>query len=80
MHKGVFGEVQFLEWKLIFGRVDGLSAVFGYIMGLMCVVGTLYGMHVKEDAQHIAAWFYVAGSIGRHLRRRPADPLSRSGN
>src|SRR5579859_185803 len=64
MTKGVFGEVHFLDWTLVFGRVDALSLVFGYIMSLMCILGTLYGLHVKENAQHIAAWFYVAGSIG----------------
>ena len=61
---GSFGHVQFLDWELVFGRVDALSIVFGYIMALMCILGTLYGMHVKENAQHIAAWLYVAGSIG----------------
>src|SRR5690348_7677705 len=64
MTKGMFGQVQFLDWTLVFGRVDALSLVFGYIMSLMCILGTLYGLHVKENAQHIAAWFYVAGSIG----------------
>jgi multicomponent Na+:H+ antiporter subunit D len=33
-------------------------------MSLMCILGTLYGLHVKNDREHIAAWFYVAGSIG----------------
>jgi len=61
---GVFGHVQFLDWGLVFGRVDKLSLVFGYIMSLMCILGTLYGLHVKENAQHMAAWIYVAGSIG----------------
>jgi multicomponent Na+:H+ antiporter subunit D len=61
---GVFGEVSFLQWELVFGRVDRLSQVFGYIMALMSILGTLYGMHVKEDAQHAAAWVYVAGSLG----------------
>jgi multicomponent Na+:H+ antiporter subunit D len=61
---GSFGHVQFLDWGLVFGRVDKLSLVFGYIMSLMCILGTLYGMHVKEDAQHSVAWIYVAGSIG----------------
>ena len=60
----LFGHVQFLDWELVFGRVDRLSQVFGYIMSLMCILGTLYGMHVKENTQHIAAWIYVAGSIG----------------
>jgi len=64
MERGVFGQVDILEWTLTFGRVDPLSHVFGYIMGLMCILGSLYGMHVKEDAQHVAAWVYVAGSIG----------------
>jgi multicomponent Na+:H+ antiporter subunit D len=62
--QGSFGHVQFLDWTLIFGRVDKLSLVFGYIMSLMCIIGTLYGVHVKDNSQHIAAWFYVAGSIG----------------
>ncbi len=64
MGLGDFGDVQFLGWSLEFGRVDKLSMVFGYIMSLMCILGTIYGLHVKEDAQHMAAWIYVAGSIG----------------
>jgi multicomponent Na+:H+ antiporter subunit D len=60
----LFGKVSYLNLELVFGRVDRLSQVFGYIMSLMCVLGTLYGLHVKDDKQHIAAWFYVAGSIG----------------
>jgi multicomponent Na+:H+ antiporter subunit D len=64
MTRGTFGEVHFLQWTLTFGRVDSLSLVFAHIMGLMCVIGTLYGLHVKEDGQHIAAWIYVAGSLG----------------
>src|SRR6266853_3093776 len=62
--QGSFGHVQFLDWALVFGRVDKLSLVFGYIMALMCILSTLYGLHVKDDKQHIAAWFYVGGSIG----------------
>ena len=64
MPKGTFGAVLFLDWVLTFGHVDALSHVFGYIMSLMCVVATLYGLHVKEDVQHLAAWLYVAGSLG----------------
>ena len=64
MNQGVFGEVHFLEWTLTFGRVDRLSLVFGYIMSLMAIIGTLYGLHVKRAAEHMAAWTYVGGSIG----------------
>jgi multicomponent Na+:H+ antiporter subunit D len=64
MEDGMHGIVQILDWNLIFGRVDGLSNVFGHIMALMCCIGTLYGLHEKEDLQHSAAWVYVAGSLG----------------
>jgi multicomponent Na+:H+ antiporter subunit D len=65
MNSGTFGEIHFTkEITLTFGRVDRLSQVFGYIMGLMAIIGTLYGLHVKRAAEHIAAWTYVAGSIG----------------
>jgi multicomponent Na+:H+ antiporter subunit D len=64
MHSGVFGEVHFANWTLTFGRVDRLSQIFGHIMGLMAIIGTLYGLHVKRPAEHLAAWTYVAGSIG----------------
>ncbi|MBU0674068.1 MAG: Na(+)/H(+) antiporter subunit D [Proteobacteria bacterium] len=64
MEHGTHGVVPFMDWSLTFGRIDSLSKVFAYIMGLMCMIGTLYGLHVDEDAQHIAAWFYVSGSLG----------------
>jgi multicomponent Na+:H+ antiporter subunit D len=60
----LLGKVDFLSWKLVFGRVDRLSNVFGYIMSLMCLLGTLYGLHVKNRVEHMAAWIYVGGSIG----------------
>ncbi len=64
MQKGTFGIVQFMDWTLTFGRVDRLSHVFGFIMTLMCLIGTIYGLHVKQAGQHMAAWLYVAGSLG----------------
>jgi multicomponent Na+:H+ antiporter subunit D len=62
--RGTFGEVHFLQFTLVFGRVDALSNIFGYIMGLMAIIGTLFGLHVKRDVEHVAAWTYVAGSLG----------------
>ncbi len=64
MQKGVFGQVDFLDRLLTFGRVDALSAFFGHAMALITFIGTLYGLHVKEPGQHIAAWLYAAGSLG----------------
>ncbi|MEN8199322.1 MAG: Na(+)/H(+) antiporter subunit D [Thermodesulfobacteriota bacterium] len=63
-HPGTYGVFQFMDWELTFGRVDRLSMIFGFIMALMAIIGTIYGMHVEDEWQHIAAWFYVAGSLG----------------
>ncbi len=64
---GTFGVVKFMDWQLIFGRVDSLSKVFLYIMALMCIIGSVYGIHVDNIWEHIAAWFYVSGSLGAIL-------------
>lgn len=61
---GNFATYQFMDWQLVFGRVDKLSIVFAMIMAAMAVIGTLYGMHVDRAGEHMAAWFYVAGSLG----------------
>jgi len=58
------GQIDFLRWTLTFGRVDKLSLVFAVIMSGMACIGTLYGLHVEEDAQHSASWIYVSGSLG----------------
>ena len=63
-HPGTYGVMQFLDWELTFGRVDRLSMIFGFIMALMAIIGTIYSLHVEDEWQHIAAWFYVAGSLG----------------
>ncbi|MBM9537025.1 Na(+)/H(+) antiporter subunit D [Desulfobulbus alkaliphilus] len=64
MEQGTYGVFPFLDWNLTFGRVDKLSLVFAYIMTLMCIIGTLFGLHVENDYEYMAAWFYVAGSLG----------------
>ncbi|MCX7722231.1 MAG: Na(+)/H(+) antiporter subunit D [Verrucomicrobiae bacterium] len=64
MQKGVYGQVDFLDWQLTFGRVDALSSLFGLVMALITLLSTIYGLHVQEPGQHAAAWLYAAGSLG----------------
>ena len=63
-NQGIYGQVSFLDWQLTFGRIDALSNVFAFIMTLMAIIATLYSLQVKDCWQQMAAWFYVAGSIG----------------
>ena len=62
-----FGKVEWLGFELQFGRVDKLTMVFLHVFTLMALIGSIFGLHVKESGQHIAAWLYVAGSLGTTL-------------
>ncbi|MCD6582163.1 MAG: Na(+)/H(+) antiporter subunit D [Desulfuromusa sp.] len=62
-----FGRVEWLGFDLQFGRVDQLTVVFLHVFTLMALIGSIFGLHVKESGQHIAAWLYVAGSLGTTL-------------
>jgi multicomponent Na+:H+ antiporter subunit D len=59
-----FGHIQYLGFDLNFGRVDRLTFVFLHVFTLMALTGCIYGLRVKETGQHIAAFLYVAGSLG----------------
>jgi multicomponent Na+:H+ antiporter subunit D len=64
MNIGTYGEINYLGFNILLGRVDRLSLVFAHVFTLMAFIGVIYGLHVKEDAQHIASFFYVGGSLG----------------
>ncbi|MGB5157485.1 monovalent cation/H+ antiporter subunit D [Desulfobacterium sp. N47] len=64
METGVYAHFKYLEFDIILGRVDSLSIVFAHVFTLMSIIGVLFGLHVDEDAQHIASYFYVGGSLG----------------
>lgn len=54
----------FLEYDLIFCKVDRLSLVVGYIFVIIGFLAILYCLHIKEDGQHVAAFMYVGSSLG----------------
>jgi multicomponent Na+:H+ antiporter subunit D len=57
-------KIQFLDYVLIICRADRLSLVFGYVFVLISFIGILYALHVKDDAQHMAALCYAGGALG----------------
>lgn len=59
-----FGQVSYLGFDLVFGRVDQLTRVFLNVFTIMAIIGCIYGLHVKETGQHIAVFLYVGGSLG----------------
>ncbi|HJN02341.1 MAG: Na(+)/H(+) antiporter subunit D [Nitrospinota bacterium] len=64
MPEGTYWIVNFLDYKIIFGKVDKLSMVFGYIFTIVSFIGALYALRVKDDGQHIAALLYAGSALG----------------
>jgi len=54
----------FLNYELMVCRVDRLSLAFGYVFVIMGFLGGVYGYHVKESLQQVAAMLYVGSSLG----------------
>ncbi len=57
-------EMAFLDYPIILCRVDKLSLVFGYVFVLITFIGIIYALHVKDDIQHVSAFFYAGGALG----------------
>lgn len=64
MSDGAHWICPFLDYNLILARVDGLSMVFGYVFVIAAFAGILYGLHVKNDVEHIAAFLYIGSALG----------------
>ena len=62
--EGTHWVVRFLEWDLVFGRVDRLSLLFGYIFHLVSFIAILYALHVKDNLQHVAGLVYAGSALG----------------
>ncbi|MHC1610476.1 MAG: Na(+)/H(+) antiporter subunit D [Candidatus Methanospirareceae archaeon] len=69
--KGAFGTMPysawhfpFLEYELVFGRVDKLSMVFGYIFVIAAFCMIVYSLHEKSNSEHMTHFVYVGSAIG----------------
>lgn len=56
--------VNFLDYKLILVRVDKLSMAFGFVFTIAALIGMVFALHLKERAQHVAAFLYAGSALG----------------
>ncbi len=54
----------FLNYELMPVRVDKLSLAFGYVFIIMGFLGGVYGFHLKDTLQQVAALLYAGSSAG----------------
>jgi multicomponent Na+:H+ antiporter subunit D len=64
MDPGIHAVVPFLGQDLVLGRVDRLSLLFSYVFSLLALLGMIYALHVKDNAQHVAALTYAGAALG----------------
>jgi multicomponent Na+:H+ antiporter subunit D len=64
MEPGTYAGFEWLGFPLSPSYVDKLTIVFLHVFTLMAVIGAIYGLHVEDTGQHVAAFLYVAGSLG----------------
>lgn len=64
MQEGRYWICNFMNYNLIFGRVDRLSMVFGYIFTIISFIGVLFALEIDDDLQHVSALIYAGSAIG----------------
>ncbi len=62
--EGTHWVIRFLDYELIFGRVDRLSLLFAYAFHLISFIAILYAIHIKDDLQHVMAIIYGGAALG----------------
>jgi len=56
--------IPFLDYTIVFCRMDRLSFVFGTIFHLISFIAVLYSLHVKDGIQHAAGLVYAGSALG----------------
>lgn len=64
MSEGPSWTFSFLNYNLVFCRVDRLSMLFGYIFVLVSFIGNLYALHVKRPQENMSSTIYAGSALG----------------
>jgi multicomponent Na+:H+ antiporter subunit D len=64
MSTGTYWSFRFLNYDLIFGRVDKLSLCFGYAFAIVAFLSAIYSLHIKQYTQHSAAFLGAGSTLG----------------
>ncbi|WP_457573802.1 Na(+)/H(+) antiporter subunit D [Desulfolithobacter sp.] len=61
---GLYGQFEINGLTLTFGRVDKLALLFANVFTLMALIGAVYGLHLRDPWQQMAAMGYVGSALG----------------
>jgi multicomponent Na+:H+ antiporter subunit D len=61
---GTHGAINFLDYQIVFCKIDKLSLVFGYIFHIIAFLTILFGINMKNDNEYMAGLFYAGCALG----------------
>jgi len=64
LEPGTSLNVPFLNYELVLSQVDRLSLTFGYVFAIMAFLGGIYGFHLRNTGEQVAALLYGGSSLG----------------
>ncbi len=54
----------FLDFDLVFGRIDKFSLLFGHIFSLLTVIAFIYILHTRDDLEYMSGMTYAGSALG----------------
>jgi multicomponent Na+:H+ antiporter subunit D len=64
LQSGMILSWPFLSYELVLSRVDRLSLAFGYVFALVACLGAIFGFHLRDLGQQVAALLYAGAGLG----------------
>ena len=61
---GTHWTVNFLDFQLVFGEVDGLSRVFGIIFHLISFIAIIFVLNFKNKVEYVSGFVYASSALG----------------
>lgn len=56
--------VSFMDYDLVFGRIDKFSLLFGHIFSLVTVIAFIYILHTRDDLEYLSGMIYAGSALG----------------
>ena len=64
LSEGVSWTFHFLDYPLVFARVDRLALLFGYLFVIAAFACTLFSIHLKNNGELISSYIYIGSALG----------------
>ncbi len=64
LEEGIYWTSSFMNFELVFGRVDKISLIFINVFIIVTAIAVIYNSHVKERLEHFSGFLYAGSAMG----------------